>query len=93
MSMTCTASYVNLLLYPVALGLDAGCDCDGKVRLVGGRHRFEGKVEVCESGEWNNICIFFPDQDWTVAHGQVVCRYLNYSTEGSYLVLWLAVAT
>lgn len=44
-------------------------------------HRYvEGRVQVCEDGEWKNLC----DVDWTLADAQVTCRTLNYSIQGEF---------
>ena len=55
------------------------------MRLEGGRNRFEGKVRVCENGEWRHICVGVLGSDWNIDHGQVVCRSLNYPTTGKVL--------
>ena len=49
------------------------------LRLVGGHNAKEGRVQVCENGEWHSIC----SDNWSVMDGKadVVCSTLGYSAE------------
>ena len=53
----------------------------GDVRLVGGRNRFEGRVEICDEGEWKTVC----DRGWNKEEARVVCEQLGYVANHSNL--------
>ena len=44
------------------------------IRLVGGEHPWEGRVEVEFNGMWGTVC----DDDWDLTDGHVVCHMLGY---------------
>ncbi len=50
----------------------------GDVRLVGGTHPREGRVEICYYNQWGTIC----DDSWGVQDASVVCRQLGYLPTG-----------
>ena len=45
------------------------------IRLANGRNKFEGRVEVCQGGQWRTVC----DRDWGNEEARVVCRQLGFS--------------
>lgn len=56
-----------LLLAGVASGFTG-------IRLTGGKHRHEGRVEVQHNGEWKAVC----DHGWGKKAAKVVCRMLGF---------------
>ena len=52
--------------------------CDGALRLAGGNVSNEGRVEICQSGQWKTVC----DNNWSENEARVVCRQLGYTTQG-----------
>ena len=52
---------------------------DGDVRLRGGRHYREGRVEVCRNQQWGRVC----DDNWDDNDSAVVCRQIGLSEEGT----------
>ena len=47
----------------------------GDIRLVNGQNKFEGRVEVCQGGQWRTVC----NRKWGNTEAEVVCRRLQFS--------------
>ncbi|MCG8624555.1 MAG: scavenger receptor cysteine-rich domain-containing protein [Proteobacteria bacterium] len=62
--------------------LVSACE-DGDVRVSGGRHYREGRVEVCRNQQWGRVC----DDEWDENDSAVVCRQLGLSEEGILKIL------
>ena len=51
------------------------CSSDSAVRLGGLGSREVGMVQVCDGGEWGDVC-----GPWRESNAAVLCRELGYSS-------------
>ena len=67
------------ILYCVSSIITAdGSYQEGSIRLIGGSHNWEGRVEIYISRVWGAV----GSNPWTTANAEVVCRQLGHSTSG-----------
>ena len=52
---------------------------NGDIRLRGGQNPSEGRVEICFNNQWGTVC----DDSWSTSDGNVVCRQLGFSPNGT----------
>ena len=56
----------------------------GDVRLVGGRHSLEGRLEVCANDAFSDMITWGPvcNDRWDILDSQVVCSQLSVQSDG-----------
>ena len=64
----------DILVAAIELHTISGECNDGLVRLVNGRNKTEGRLEVCHSGQWGTVC----DDSFSPIDAGVACRQLGY---------------
>ena len=63
-------------------------DCiHNAVQLVGGSSPTEGRVEICQNGEWGTVC----HNNWDSHDALVVCRELKLPTQSKIIVIQMCV--
>ncbi|XP_026323028.1 lysyl oxidase homolog 2 [Hyposmocoma kahamanoa] len=53
---------------------------EGRIRLIGGKDKYEGNVYIYHAGRWGAIC----DDSWDNEAAEVVCKYFNRSGVATY---------
>ena len=61
----------------------SSCTEEGNVRLMDGPSSREGRVEICNNGEWGTICDRYY-YSWDYEDAKVVCRQLGFAAAGNY---------
>lgn len=58
------------------------CTEEGSIRLMDGPSSREGRVEICNNGEWGTICDRYY-YSWDYEDARVVCRQLGFAAAGN----------
>ena len=66
---------------PMNLAIRVACCLT--VRLRGGQHYMEGRVEIFVRDRWGTVCDDTYDDSWDDADAKVVCRMLGFGEHGS----------
>lgn len=53
---------------------------DGELRLVGGRHSSEGRLEWCSEGVWGTVC----NNGWGDTAAGIACAELEQDSSGNF---------
>ena len=71
--------FISYLLWQMYISLNPGMSRrEGDIRLVGGSHNREGRVEIFLSETWGTIS----DDGVQTAAAQVACRQLGFEVHG-----------
>ena len=71
----------SISFHSLMLSFTAAPCTNGEIRLQGGTHKYEGRVEICNNNTWGTAC----DDSWSTSDASVVCRQLGYSPIGMQL--------
>lgn len=80
---------INLYSSDDFINFIPGCSAaeQGNLRLVNGSSPLEGRVEICNSGQWGTVC----DDSWGTRDADIACRQLGFSGTGKFVVLIVSV--
>jgi hypothetical protein len=57
---------------------NSGCEQNARgIQLVGGKNKFEGRVEVCQNKQWKTVC----HDGWDDEEARVACRQLGFAED------------
>ena len=60
-------------------------DCtNGDIRLADGPNKSEGRLEVCENGQWGTVC----DKGFRYTEALTVCRQLGFRSKYKTLAIF-----
>ena len=65
----------------------AGLCTEGDVRLKDGFREYEGRLEICYSGEWGTVC----DDHMDDSVAEVVCRQLGLSLHSKSIYIYIYI--
>ena len=71
----------SISIHSLMLSFTAAPCTNGDIRLQGGTHKYEGRVEICHNNIWGTAC----DDSWSTSDARVVCRQLGFSPIGMKL--------
>ena len=77
-------SYGTVMIFCYAVNRSCTDVQEGSVRLVSGLSANEGRVEICNDGQWGTIC----NSGWDYRDTQVVCHQLGFTHLGKIIVLY-----
>lgn len=71
MMLAVRLALVSILSYLVVV---ASREQQIKLRLVSGKHRYEGRIQILRDGKWKDVC----DNKWDLNGARVACRMLGF---------------
>ena len=61
----------------------------GSLRLVNGSYIGNGRLEICDDGEWGTVC----DNGWTNLNAQVFCKQLGQNVSIDSILSYMIFVT